>query len=258
MRDPKNNLYLRIIRAVEVIGPKAVVIENVPNVRHDSGGVVARASRRLDQLGYHVVEIIVAAVRIGVPQLRTRHVLVAVRNASSISIEAFRPYEMKEARTLRWAIDDLVAEGSADLFTSSSHLSAENAKRARYLLQSKKYDLPNRLRPPCHRDKPSHSYKSMYGRLSWDQPAQTITTGFGSPGQGRYLHPGRPRTITPHEAARLQFFPDWFDFSKATSRTTLSECIGNAVPPKIVFCVGQAVLSIAGRSTEEPLSPLAG
>jgi len=62
----------------------------------------------------------------------------------------------------------------------------------------------------------------MYGRMRGADPSQTITGGFGSPGQGRFIHPTRPRTITPHEAARLQFFPDWFDFSAAPTRGTLA------------------------------------
>ncbi len=94
----------------------------------------------------------------------------------------------------------------------------------------------------CHRD-PNHKYKSMYGRLDWDKPAQTITTGFGSPGQGRYLHPSQLRTLTPHEAARLQFFPDWYDFRSVTKRKRLQEMVGNAVPPKLGYLLTLDVLS---------------
>jgi len=69
----------------------------------------------------------------------------------------------------------------------------------------------------------------MYGRLHYDEPAQTITSGFGSPGQGRYIHPTCGRTILPHEAARLQFFPDSFDFSTVQLRTALANHDRNAV-----------------------------
>ena len=125
-----------------------------------------------------------------------------------------------------------------------SRLSLANAGRAEYLLRTGKFDLPNPRRPTCHRDNPSHRYTAMYGRLRWNEPAHTITTGFGSPGQGRYLHPDEPRTLTPHEAARVQFFPDWFGFSAATTRTTLAHCIGNAVPPKLSYMVALDRLSI--------------
>jgi DNA (cytosine-5)-methyltransferase 1 len=76
--------------------------------------------------------------------------------------------------------------------------------------------------------------KSVYGRLSWDRPAQTITSGFGSMGQGRYVHPLRRRVITPHEAARLQGLPDFFSFDSVVGRTLLHEMIGNAVPPQLI------------------------
>ena len=92
----------------------------------------------------------------------------------------------------------------------------------------------------------------MYGRLRWDQPAQTITTGFGSMGQGRYVHPARRRTITPHEAARLQTFPDTFDFGDVTSRKALAKMIGNAVPPLLMATLGDSILAgLRGRHARE-------
>jgi DNA (cytosine-5)-methyltransferase 1 len=108
----------------------------------------------------------------------------------------------------------------------------------KYLVNKGVYRLPDRMRPDCHKDG-NHTYASVYGRLNWDEPAQTITGGFISPGQGRFVHPSLPRTLTPHEAARLQFFPDFFDFSNVEKRTALAEMIGNAVPMKLsyAFCV---------------------
>jgi DNA (cytosine-5)-methyltransferase 1 len=75
----------------------------------------------------------------------------------------------------------------------------------------------------------------MYGRLRYDRPSQTITSGFTSPGQGRFIHPSQQRTLTPHEAARLQFFPDFFDFSASKKRGDLAKMIGNAVPMKLSY-----------------------
>jgi DNA (cytosine-5)-methyltransferase 1 len=86
----------------------------------------------------------------------------------------------------------------------------------------------------------------MYGRLHWDRPAQTITTGFSSMGQGRYVHPAQPRTLTPHEAARIQGFPDWFSWSSTSRRTVLSTAIGNAVPPLACIALGTKIVSALG------------
>ncbi len=106
--------------------------------------------------------------------------------------------------------------GSEKLVDVASVATAANRERMQWLLDHDEYDLPNHLRPKCHHA--DHSYVSMYGRLRWNTPAQTITTGYGSTGQGRYVHPARPRTITPHEAARLQTLPDFFDLGDDATR----------------------------------------
>jgi DNA (cytosine-5)-methyltransferase 1 len=262
--DPKNALYLRMIRAAEVLKPTAIIIENVREVRHDHSGVVEQAKESLRGLGFQVTELVVSAALLGVPQVRTRHVLVGFAGSEAIQAGDLSRFAVDRVRSLKWAIGDIEGRTSDDLLDAASELSPDNVRRAHHLLKNDVYDLPNRLRPACHRDK-HHRYKSMYGRLSWDEPAQTITTGFGSPGQGRYLHPTKMRTLTPHEAARLQFFPDWYDFSAAKHRSTLSDSIGNAVPSKVVFCIGRLLVeaieekrahfSEVGRSEPDPYAP---
>jgi DNA (cytosine-5)-methyltransferase 1 len=227
-----------MVRAAEVLKPEHVLIENVPSLERDRTGVLRRAVAEFERLGFSVASRVLNLAVFGVPQLRARHVLVATRGdlpPTLLGVPALRV-----SRNLRWAIADLRTDDN--VFDSPSMLSTANEKRARWLLEHDEYDLPNRQRPHCHRD-PTHKYKSMYGRLDWDKPAQTITTGFGSPGQGRYLHPSQARTITPHEAARLQFFPDWFDFSAMVKRKRLQEMIGNAVPPKLGYVLAVELLS---------------
>src|SRR5204863_729085 len=88
----------------------------------------------------------------------------------------------------------------------------------------------------------------------WNKPAQTITSGYGSMGQGRYVPPGRRRTLTPHEPARLQTIPDWFSFATAPKRTALARMIGNAVPPLLGLRVGRLILphlASQGRRADE-------
>jgi DNA (cytosine-5)-methyltransferase 1 len=239
--DPKNKLYMRMVRAAEILEPDHVLVENVPSLERDRSGVLARAVARFERLGFSVAHKVVRLAELGVPQVRARHVLVATRGDNPSLLTS--PPGIRLSRTLRWAIGDLATD--TDLINSASALSKDNERRACWLLKNDSYDLPNRLRPRCHRD-PSHKYKSMYGRLDWDKPAQTITTGFGSPGQGRYLHPRHPRTLTPHEAARLQFLPDWFDFSSVVTRKRLQEMIGNAVPPKLAYVLA---LELLGKKT---------
>jgi DNA (cytosine-5)-methyltransferase 1 len=73
------------------------------------------------------------------------------------------------------------------------------------------------------------SRSTYYGRLSWDKPSYTISTFFSRPGNGCFIHPEYDRLITVREAARLQSFPDDFQF-KGAGRSRFKQ-IGNAVPP---------------------------
>lgn len=238
-RDEKNELYMVMVRAAEVLLPTHVLIENVQGVRRDHSAVLERATARLEKLGYKVAHKLVRMVDIGVPQKRVRHILVASRDETVRGMldDVLKFPPLKPPRTLQWAIEDIQGISSQSVFDTAARLSPENEKRARYLIEQDEDDLPNWLRPKCHRDNPSHRYKAMYGRLQWNEPAHTITTGFGSPGQGRYLHPKELRTLTPHEAARVQFFPDWFNFGLNSKRGILAHCIGNAVPPKLAFSI---------------------
>lgn len=246
--DPRNVFYERIGRAAEVLEPQVVLIENVPPVRNDKGRVVDRVLEILEGCGYVTGDRVIDFHRLGVPQRRKRHTILALQGSleldPSLILHALASGpRLGEGRDLSWAIGDLqdiVDPASLDV---PSRMSSDNAKRAGWLIRKAEVDLPNSLRPPCHQG--DHSYGSMYGRLSWDKPAQTITSGYGSMGQGRYLHPSQKRTITPHEAARIQFFPDWFDFTASgavSKRGAWATMIGNAVPPKLTMELGRVLL----------------
>ena len=146
---------------------------------------------------------------------------------------------------LKWAIGDLAMLRNGNGLDHFPRASKANLARMQWLLQNDKYDLPNSLRPECHQNE--HSYKSMYGRLKWNEPAQTITSGFSSIGQGRYMHPDQPRALTAHEAARIQSFPDYFDFSAAIRRSDLATMIGNAVPPLLSRMLFDTLLHQLGK-----------
>jgi DNA (cytosine-5)-methyltransferase 1 len=166
--------------------------------------------------------------------------MIATKSAE-ISVEELQSKYSIEERTIEWAIKD-IADISRDYLVDQVAVpQLQTKKRINYLFDNQLYELPNEERPPCHREK-SHSYDTVYGRLRWDRPAQTITSGFYCMCMGRYVHPEQRRTLTAHEAARLQFFPDFFDFSPAKSRTKLAEIIGNAVPPKGAYAVAHSII----------------
>lgn len=233
--DRRNKLYERVARFAEVAEPIHIIVENVPTVVHGRDRALDNTVEELIRLGYKVNTGVVNLAALGVPQHRKRHVLVASMKTSISVSQGVENHTVSEERTARWAIGDLDRRRKNGKFDSSSVLHNDNLRRIDYLMKTGKYDLPNRLRPVCHQDE--HSYVSMYGRLRYDEPAQTITSGFGSPGQGRYIHPTCRRTLTPHEAARLQFLPDSFDFSAVKLRGSLANMIGNAVPMKLSYAI---------------------
>jgi DNA (cytosine-5)-methyltransferase 1 len=240
--DPRNKLYLSAITAIELLQPTMCIVENVPAVIHDKSGVTKSSIGRLRKAGYHVKEVVLHMERLGLPQKRRRHVLVGDRRREPDL--AFLENDPTDAPTLHAFIRDLSDEWKStnEVFRTPSRTNPTNAARLQYLFDHNLLDLPDEARPPCHSEK-THSYKSSYGRLSWDLPAQTITSGFGSMGQGRYVHPAQPRTITPHEAARIQGFPDFFDFGSVSKRTALQEIIANAVPPPAMATLITSLLS---------------
>jgi DNA (cytosine-5)-methyltransferase 1 len=252
-RDPKNSLYLSIVRAAEILRPQIVVIENVAAVQWDKSGVVRTATLVLEELGYSVDARVLDLWTAGIPQRRRRFILLASQHPgvdpAAVLNSLAAHWGDHPARTVRWAIEDLLDIQSAAVFDTPSKMSNENAARMAFLFETGRYNLPNDQRPDCHKDG-DHSYVSVYGRLRWDTPAQTITTGFGSMGQGRYVHPQRRRTITPHEAARLQTFPDWFDFGENSPRGVLAKAIGNAVPPLLMVELGRHLVGELGLSAE--------
>jgi DNA (cytosine-5)-methyltransferase 1 len=254
-RDPRNSLYFRVARIASLLKPAIILIENVVAVTHDRGSVVGRATRALEALGYVVNQEIVDLSALGVPQHRKRHVLLALLTPKR-AITSPSPAQQIGSRgvlhdimsrfavpprNLGWAIEDLsdVDGGFIDRAASPTE---RTQNRIDWLFENGAYDLPDRLRPPCHA-KGNHSYRSVYGRLHFDRPAPTITGGFETMGRGRFVHPTRRRTLTAHEAARVQFFPDSFDWRiDDMARSRLAEIIGNAVPPKLSYVVGVDLL----------------
>jgi DNA (cytosine-5)-methyltransferase 1 len=221
-----------------------VVIENVPAVVHDRQQVVATTKALLERAGYTVTLGRAFADRLGWPQTRQRFFLLARKGSAPAEIEAVGEALRSDQRDLWWAIEDLEDEAIDGRLVVEAEYSKENRRRIDWLFDNDEHNLPASERPECHQD--GTTYNAVYGRLFQDKPAPTITTGFMTPGRGRYIHPTRRRTLTPHEAARLQGFPDRYDFhphpDKASGKSQLGKWIGDAVPMPLGYVAGLSVL----------------
>ncbi|WP_420890544.1 DNA cytosine methyltransferase [Dietzia kunjamensis] len=244
--DPKNLLYLTVPAAAVALNARHVVIENVPNVVADRHGVVQTTIALMRAAGYKISQGVLAADRFGWPQTRKRFFLVASRDSAPLPLGTVARSLSRQPLPVSWLLNDLSdrALDDADIMNSVPRLSQENAMRVAWLHKNNEHNLPNAIRPDCHKN--GTTYSATYGRMFADQPAPTITGGFLTPGRGRFIHPTQHRVLTPREAARIQGFPDWFDFSAnpATppSRTEVSRWIGNAVPSILGFAATLAAL----------------
>ena len=250
--DPRNMYYVSMPFLAIALDAPIVVIENVIGIKHDRLNVYLHTIDLFRQAGYETSELIVDATKLGLPQTRRRHILVASRLERPDIGRAIASISW-ERQTLEETIGDLKDIESDDVMDRAGDLSSENRKRIDFLFDNEEYDLRNEMRPLSHKN--GHTYPSIYGRLSWDKPAGTITTGFNTPGRGRYIHPDRRRTLTPHEAARIQGFPDEFEFrmvdGRSLTRQSLANIIGNAVPPPIGRAAGHAALATLMARPEE-------
>ena len=87
-------------------------------------------------------------------------------------------------------------------------------------------------------------YKNTYGRLYANQPCTTITNNMSTPSGLRCIHYEQNRALTPREGARIQSFPDWFQFTG--NRREIKTQIGNAVPPLLAMKFAECLQEVLG------------
>ena len=242
--DPRNLLYFVMPAIATALEIPCVIIENVKTIKHASENVVEITKGIFENHGYDVEECVIDATEFGVAQTRKRHFLIASTIAPPDVSDTINNLK---SSTLSFNDINKSMPKNHNLpkrLEENSELSKENIKRIKYLFKHDVYELPNKIRPVCHQN--GHSYPAVYGRLKGDKPIGTITTGFGTPGRGRYVHPHEHRVINIREAARAQSFPDWY-FAPADelglTRNNLYKIIGDAVPSLMMVPVISGLLN---------------
>lgn len=228
-REKQNDLIFEFLRLVRSLRPKQIMLENVPALYRNKR--FRDFKRALRSSGYVVKASILNVVDYGVPQKRRRVVLLASR-VSRVGFAA----PLERHRTVREAIGHLGRAGASG--DALHDLPESRSKEVRELIRSippnggSRDSLPPEKRLACH--KRSDGFKDVYGRMRWDRPAPTITTGCFNPSKGRFLHPKAHRGVTMREAALLQGFPADYKFPVNLGRVRLATMIGNALPPAFV------------------------
>lgn len=244
-KDDRWQLLKEFARLVKLTRPDVVSMENVPRLA--SHAVFLAFVKGLQEGGYRVTWRKVRADHYGVPQRRSRLVLLASRWGE---IQMPKPTHREKPATVRDAIGSLpkIEPGKpcpTDKLHVSRNLSTTNIARLKSTKEGGSWkDWDAELQLECHRKKGGESFRSVYGRMRWDTPSPVITTQCLGIGNGRFGHPVQDRAISIREAALLQSFPQDFRFianSDQVNTTALARQIGNAVPVKLGSVIAQTI-----------------
>lgn len=233
-------------RLVRLTKPDVVSMENVPRVaRHAVFGSFVKV---LEENDYHVRSYIARAHHYGVPQRRSRLVLFASRHGE---IELPAPTHVR-FQTVRDAIGSLppIAAGEThpeDELHQCRAVTEQNLKRLKATREGGSWkEWDDELRLACHNKKAGVSFRSVYGRMKWDEPSPVITTQCLGIGNGRFGHPEQDRAISLREAALLQTFPRTYKFIDPNAyrgAVHIARQIGNAVPVRLGCVIARSIAS---------------
>ena len=237
----KYDLLYEFGRLVEEVLPDVITMENVAQIlSFKQKPVLTDFVELLKRNNYHVSVNRVFCPDYGIPQTRTRLVLLASRFGE---IELIPPTHKQENYiTVLDTIGHLppiaAGEGCArDSLHKARGLTEINLRRIKATPASGSWkDWSDDLHLECHKKSTGKSFGSVYGRMTWDKPAPTMTTLCTGLGNGRFGHPEQDRAISLREAALFQTFPEDYQFFKPEeeiSLTRASRYIGNAVPPRL-------------------------
>ena len=253
--DTKWRLLKEFGRIIREVRPDIVSMENVARLTtFREGGVFKRFLDTLETSGYAVWKDIVDCAAYGVPQTRKRLVVLASRIGP---IKLVQPtHGPSDHITVRQTISHLPpipAGGQHPDYPlhRASRLSTTNLARIRAAAPGQSWkDWDSNLVAECHRRDSGRWYGAVYGRMSWDALAPTITTQCNGFGNGRFGHPEQDRAMSLREAALLQTFPRSYEFFPPGDHVSISagaRWIGNAVP----VLLGRAVARSVARTLAE-------
>jgi len=258
--NPNNWLFKEFLRIVAATNPDWIVFENVRGILETDGGRFVEAIlNSLQKGGYTLTHGLLNAADFGVPQNRFRLFIIGSRHGQKINLPS--PTQSRHV-TVEDAIRDLPALSNGasvsrlkygltspsayaksmrnDLESCSNHLVTRNApfilERYRHIPQGGNWEnIPVHLmgnytnREKCH--------TGIYHRLHPNQASKVI----GNYRKNMLIHPNYDRGLSVREAARLQSFPDWFEFKGSIGFQ--QEQVGNAVPPLLAKAVFDAIVN---------------
>jgi DNA (cytosine-5)-methyltransferase 1 len=242
LNDARGTLFYEFARVVQEVNPIICIGENVRGLlSHDKGKTLAGMISILDEIGYRVVPVeVLKAIHYRVPQKRERLILVGVRKDININFSYPKPHRKI------YNLKDALKRGelfNCDVPKSKGATYPEYKKSVLDMVPPKGYwrDLPIDVQ----KEYMGGSFylgggkTGMARRIGWDEPSLTLTC---SPAQKQTerCHPEETRPFTVREYARIQTFPDDWDFAGSIAQQYKQ--IGNAVPVNLGQELGYSVV----------------
>lgn len=232
--DTRGTLFFEYARIIKQVQPKIILGENVRGLeKHDNGRTLQVMLSILDELGYKTQYKVLRAQYLDVAQKRERLVIIGIRK--DLDLKFTFPQEQNYTISLKSALKDAPF--------SEGQIYSPKKKAIMELVPPGGYwrDLPDDLQKSYM----GASYflgggkTGMARRLSWDEPSLTLTC---TPAQKQTerCHPSETRPLTIREYARIQSFPDDWQFFGSVSAQYKQ--IGNAVPVNLGFHIGRSLI----------------
>jgi DNA (cytosine-5)-methyltransferase 1 len=235
-------MFFEFARCVKQVRPKIAMGENVKGLlKHDGGKTVTAIVKVMKDLGYRIAYKVLRAQYFDVPQKRERLILLAVRN--DLNLPILFPREKDYTVSLKECLEGCPL--------SPGQQYQEWKRKILDLVPPGGYwrDLPVSLQKKYMMSsfKMGGGKTGMARRLSWDEPSLTLTC---SPAQKQTerCHPAETRPLTVREYARIQTFPDNWQF--AGSVASQYKQIGNAVPTNLGYHVGRCIIAMLNKEPD--------
>lgn len=258
--NPANWLFSEYMRLVKAIKPDWVIFENVKGILETDGGYFFKTVvRRLTLAGYTVSHFVLNAADFGVPQKRWRLFVIGSRHGQRVAkpepttsnylsvkdaiwdLPILRNGASMDRRPYRTvAVSTYAEELRCGLTECSSHLVTRNnpsiLERYTHIPGGGNWaNIPRKLM--SNYVDPNRCHTGIYKRLSLDEPSVVI----GNFRKNMLIHPTQKRGLSVREAARIQSFPDSFEFSGSIGFQ--QQQVGNAVPPLLAKAVFDLIVS---------------
>jgi DNA (cytosine-5)-methyltransferase 1 len=255
VKDERNFLVERVIQFIEIKYPTYILIENVPSllkfkmIHQGVEFTLVDLLKEKFSKNYNIEYAILNAKDYEVPQNRQRAIIKIYKKGAEW------PWpNKKEIITVEEAIGKLPSLESGEKSKIQWHFARKHIDKHIVWMRNTptgQSAFDNDVHYPQKENGVRiKGYNSSYRRIKWDEPAPTITMRNDAVSSQRNVHPGKKkedgtysdsRVLTPLELMILMSLPENWKIPKNTPETLIRQCLGEAIPPKMIMHIVQTI-----------------